>query len=75
MSSRYIVYFEIIILIHEGILLSLTYTSESPSFLFKKVNFMNFMVWNFFQFTPAKRPARPVRAFRTGILWDCETMV
>jgi len=36
MSSRYVVYFEIIILAHDGVLISLTYTADSPTFLFWK---------------------------------------
>jgi len=33
MSSRYVVYFGIIILAHDGVLISLTYTADSPRFL------------------------------------------
>jgi len=58
MSSQYFVYFEIINLIHEGLLISLTYTSDSPTF----------------QFTLGKRPAWPSKAFRSGIISHHETL-
>jgi len=45
MSSQYIVYFEIIILIHQGFLISLTYTSDSPTYLFKKGQFQWTLWW------------------------------